>query len=673
MRDYKKEYREYHSSNKQKKLRALRNKANRTMSPGPGKEVDHKVPLSKGGSNGKDNWRVVSRKTNREKYDKTANVRPRVALWLHDGKGNLLVQDDRPKGYSFKFPGGGIDPGQSVNDAATREALEEVGYTLASEPRAIPGIRAKTIKWRPKFLEYAAKKGRGDYTASKHYHRLALAGDRDEALLGSEGDALNASWIPIKDILEETRLKSQDPENDLNYFDEERLRVAMAVEKLLREKTASEFDWVTAGQHAIVPGAILGGALAATGYGHYTDNDKLKNIIDKRKGATIGSILGGFYGSTYGDDPSIVNALAGSGIGFGVGSAIDTLLKRKDKLNYFSENKAALLSSKAGATALGSIAGLPGAAIGGELGTQLGAKLDERINKKEASIGPLAQFMKISEKGVAKKTNPAKWEAAKRQAKAKMGGKHSARAMQLATQIYKKNGGGYSGKKPSSSNNKLKKWTKQKWQWSGERKKEAKELSPLFYLDFSSREKKAFFEGSHYFTDDPVKNTIRMAAPIGSAVLGGIANSYAGHKAGIENEAVLGSLFGSGVASGFGLGELLTGTPGINYRHVLYPYLGATGLGSLSGLLPDSKATARAGVYMTGAGGMAGRMLADRNTQMLKESKSKGVYLPARSISALKSTEKGKAKLRAAAKKKTEATNKGQQFSNHGLHKGKDR
>jgi hypothetical protein len=65
------------------------------------------------------------------------------------------------------------------------------------------------------------------------------------------------------------------------------------------------------------------------------------------------------------------------------------------------------------------------------------------------------------------KTDPQKWEAAKAEAKAKMGGKHSARAMQLATQIYKKKGGGYSGPKPTSSTNSLKKWTKQDWNWTG--------------------------------------------------------------------------------------------------------------------------------------------------------------------------------------------------------------
>lgn len=62
---------------------------------------------------------------------------------------------------------------------------------------------------------------------------------------------------------------------------------------------------------------------------------------------------------------------------------------------------------------------------------------------------------------VAKKTSPDKWEQAKSDAKARMGGKHSARAMQLATKLYKERGGSYSGAK--SSDNKLSKWTKEDW------------------------------------------------------------------------------------------------------------------------------------------------------------------------------------------------------------------
>jgi len=67
----------------------------------------------------------------------------------------------------------------------------------------------------------------------------------------------------------------------------------------------------------------------------------------------------------------------------------------------------------------------------------------------------------MATKGTATKRDPKKWAAAKARAKRKMGGKHSARAMQLAVKYYKDSGGSYSGKKKST--NKLSKWTKQKW------------------------------------------------------------------------------------------------------------------------------------------------------------------------------------------------------------------
>ena len=83
----------------------------------------------------------------------------------------------------------------------------------------------------------------------------------------------------------------------------------------------------------------------------------------------------------------------------------------------------------------------------------------------------------------ATKRDPAKWAAAKARAKAKMGGKHSARAMQLAVKYYKDSGGTYSG--PKKANNKLRKWSKQDWQYAGKKgesrylpKKAVKALSP---------------------------------------------------------------------------------------------------------------------------------------------------------------------------------------------------
>jgi hypothetical protein len=108
---------------------------------------------------------------------------------------------------------------------------------------------------------------------------------------------------------------------------------------------------------------------------------------------------------------------------------------------------------------------------------------------------------------VAQKSNPALWEKAKSQAKARMGGKHSARAMQLATSIYKKAGGKYKGAKASS--NKLAKWTKQKWRTksgkpsgeTGERylpEKAIKSLSSAEYAATTAAKRKGTKKGKQF-------------------------------------------------------------------------------------------------------------------------------------------------------------------------------
>ena len=68
-RNYKKEYATFHGKPAQVKNRSKRNTARRAagLAKGDPREVDHKKPLSKGGSNSKKNTRVVSRKTNRTK------------------------------------------------------------------------------------------------------------------------------------------------------------------------------------------------------------------------------------------------------------------------------------------------------------------------------------------------------------------------------------------------------------------------------------------------------------------------------------------------------------------------------------------------------------------------------------------------------------------------------
>jgi 5-methylcytosine-specific restriction endonuclease McrA len=71
-RNYKKEYRDFHGTPAAKKNRAAANRARRKvgLKPGDPREVDHKKPSSKGGTNKRSNLRITSKKSNRRKGKK---------------------------------------------------------------------------------------------------------------------------------------------------------------------------------------------------------------------------------------------------------------------------------------------------------------------------------------------------------------------------------------------------------------------------------------------------------------------------------------------------------------------------------------------------------------------------------------------------------------------------
>ena len=76
LRNYRKEYDEYHGTPEQKHNRAARNGALRKMvkegrkKKGDGKHIDHINPIKNGGSNDRNNLRVVDAKTNLKKGSK---------------------------------------------------------------------------------------------------------------------------------------------------------------------------------------------------------------------------------------------------------------------------------------------------------------------------------------------------------------------------------------------------------------------------------------------------------------------------------------------------------------------------------------------------------------------------------------------------------------------------
>ena len=118
------------------------------------------------------------------------------------------------------------------------------------------------------------------------------------------------------------------------------------------------------------------------------------------------------------------------------------------------------------------------------------------------------------------RTNEALWEKAKTEAKAKMGGKHSARAMQLAGKIYREKGGGYTGAKTEAQKS-MSKWTKESWQTksgkpsskTGERylpKKAIEALTPAEYAATTRAKREGTRQGKQ-FVAQPKKVAEKVA------------------------------------------------------------------------------------------------------------------------------------------------------------------
>lgn len=67
------------------------------------------------------------------------------------------------------------------------------------------------------------------------------------------------------------------------------------------------------------------------------------------------------------------------------------------------------------------------------------------------------------------RTNPALWERSKKDAIKKLGGRFSARAMQLAGKMYRDRGGGYCGPKTRAQRS-MSKWTREDWRTASGKK-----------------------------------------------------------------------------------------------------------------------------------------------------------------------------------------------------------
>lgn len=394
-RDYKREYRLFHSSPEAKRNRAKRNLWNRRLKGKvpAGYEIDHKRQLRDGGGNGRDNIRFMRISKNRAEHNRSRVVRDHMRKESSIG---LLkrrpVEVDREK----------------VRDHITG-ARKNVATTLGGGLGLLAG----------------SKGGLG---------RMALASGVGAGLGYFAGKALRAKDSDVEAFINENNL---DNRRNRDYTDAEMAALSAGggiADLSARERMRKRFAKTAAKRRK----------MTHVDPDKYNDNFRLGNATGH---ALAGGLLGGVVAAPFaGSTAGILGGMALGGIGGGL-LGMHSYTPYSDEEVYKRTRRTQRQHVKP--SLLARLEDVHPDILNADNETFL----SEEDIRKEASV--------------AVKRDPAKWEAAKREAKAKMGGKHSARAMQLATQIYKKKGGTYAGNKPSPSSNKLRKWTKQEWQWSG--------------------------------------------------------------------------------------------------------------------------------------------------------------------------------------------------------------
>jgi 8-oxo-dGTP pyrophosphatase MutT (NUDIX family) len=163
-----------------------------------------------------------------EKIAEEKRYRPKVQALLYTPDYKILASKSQGSGsglraYSnYKFPGGGIEQGETTSQAARKELLEEAGYSTSKDPYDFG--YSKTVKWDKAFRQQALAKGR-DYHGEVSHFMAAPVGKRDTSKLGAEGDQLEgAQFIPINDLIRDLKQTSSDPSNEYAQFDKMKLQ-----------------------------------------------------------------------------------------------------------------------------------------------------------------------------------------------------------------------------------------------------------------------------------------------------------------------------------------------------------------------------------------------------------------------------------------------------------------
>ena len=114
----------------------------------------------------------------------TRSVRIRVAVRLLGDQGVLLVRHRKDGREYWLLPGGGVEVGETLAEAAAREVLEETGYEVDVGPLVLV---CESIEPRGRHVVNLVYAATG--------HRGSLRPGRDHRLVGAE-------WRPVDELLE---------------------------------------------------------------------------------------------------------------------------------------------------------------------------------------------------------------------------------------------------------------------------------------------------------------------------------------------------------------------------------------------------------------------------------------------------------------------------------------
>ena len=122
-----------------------------------------------------------------------------VAAVVEQGGRYLLVEEMTPEGLKLNNPAGHLDPGESPEQAAARECLEETARTFT--PQALLGVYLARFE-RPARAAVPGDDGAGTLAEDITYLRLAYCGTVGEAEPGRALDApiVRTLWLTADEV-----------------------------------------------------------------------------------------------------------------------------------------------------------------------------------------------------------------------------------------------------------------------------------------------------------------------------------------------------------------------------------------------------------------------------------------------------------------------------------------